>query len=135
MKCIFCECIEDSQILAETDDFFMVYDINPIQKGHLLIISKQHYENIREVPESVLTELILLEQQVAEIMETNFDILGVTIVQNNGLVIDEGTHFHVHIIPRYRDDCFWENQEVKWHELLTEQLSCHLKEQFRPCIH
>ena len=39
MKCIFCECIEDSQILAETDHFFMVYDINPIQKGHLLIIS------------------------------------------------------------------------------------------------
>ena len=129
MKCIFCSCIETSQILAETDHFILVYDINPIQKGHLLIISKQHYENIREVPKQVLVELILLEQQVTEIIETNFDVLGVTVMQNNGRVMDEGTHFHVHIIPRYTDDCFWANQKVKQHELLQEQLSHCLKEQ------
>ena len=86
MNCIFCNCIEDSQILYETDNFIVVYDIDPIQKGHLLMITKQHYGNIREVPESVLYELIRLEQQVAEIIEKNFDVLGMTVMQNNGLV-------------------------------------------------
>lgn len=131
MNCIFCNCIEDSQILYETDNFIVVYDIDPIQKGHLLMITKQHYGNIREVPESVLYELIRLEQQVAEIIEKNFDVLGVTGMQNNGLVMDEGTHFHVHIIPRYADDGFWENQAVKQHELPLEQLSRCLAEQLR----
>lgn len=76
--------------------------------------------------------MILLEQQVTEIIETNFDVLGVTVMQNNGRVMDEGTHFHVHIIPRYTDDCFWANQKVKQHDLLQEQLSRCLKEQLQP---
>lgn len=123
MECVFCEGIKDEQIIASTDSFKIVYDINPVQKGHILIISKEHYENIREISQSVLLELIMLEQRLTEIIEKNFDVLGVTVIQNNGLIMDEGTHFHVHLIPRYRDDCFWDNQVVERHELSLEKLS------------
>ena len=47
-----------------------------------------------------------------EVLENNFDILGVSIIQNNGKVMDDGTHFHVHVVPRYTEDKFWDNQTV-----------------------
>ncbi len=126
MKCIFCHGIKEEQILTTTKNFIVIYDINPIQIGHLLIISKEHYKNIQDVPPAILTELIMLEQQLTQIIENNFDVLGVSIISNNGRVMDEGTHFHVHIIPRYANDAFWDNQNIIQHDLSTEKLSHYL---------
>ncbi len=123
MECVFCHGIKKEQILATTDNFFIVYDINPIQTGHLLIISKKHYQNIQNVPSTILTELIMLEQYLSQIIENNFDVLGVSIIMNNGRVMDEGTHFHVHIIPRYAKDAFWDNQNIIQHNLSLKKLS------------
>lgn len=123
MKCIFCNDINKQQILAATENFIVVYDINPIQTGHLLIISKSHYENIRNVPSTILIELIKLEQKLVEIIENNFNVLGISIIMNNGDVMDEGTHFHVHMIPRYKKDAFWDNQNVIQHDISLKKLS------------
>ncbi|MDH5042634.1 HIT family protein, partial [Enterococcus faecalis] len=38
-KCIFCHGISNEDVLIQTDNFFVVFDIDPIQEGHLLIIS------------------------------------------------------------------------------------------------
>ncbi len=123
MDCIFCHGIKKEQILATTDNFFIIYDINPIQIGHLLIISKKHYDNIKNVPFAILTELIMLEQYLSQVIENNFDVLGVSIIMNNGRVMDENTHFHAHIIPRYTKDTFWDNQHVIQHNLSLKKLS------------
>lgn len=50
-------------------------------------------------------------------LEQNFPILGVSTIQNNGKVMDKGTHFHVHLVPRYADDGFWLNQKVFQHKI------------------
>lgn len=112
MKCIFCNEIKEEQILLETASFEVIFDIDPIQLGHLLIISKSHTESIIDLTSETLLELIILKKKIVEVLENNFDILGVSIIQNNGKVMDDGTHFHVHVVPRYTEDKFWDNQTV-----------------------
>lgn len=111
--CIFCAEIKEANKLASSNHFFIVFDINPIQMGHLLIISKKHYMNLREIPQNVLVELMALEQKLITLLEDEFGVLGVSVIQNNGKIMDEGTHFHVHLVPRYANDAFWENQIVE----------------------
>lgn len=111
-NCIFCHHIEATNILAESTYFFAVFDIDPIQTGHILVISKKHYETMLDIPNEILLDLLQFEKQIIATLENNFDVLGVTIAQNNGAVMDEGTHFHVHLIPRYQDDAFWDSQKV-----------------------
>lgn len=112
MNCIFCNEIKEEQILLETNSFKVIFDIDPIQLGHLLIISKPHIDSIIELPSDTLLELIILEKKIVKVLEDNFNILGVSIIQNNGKVMDDGTHFHVHVVPRYKEDKFWDNQAV-----------------------
>ena len=112
MKCIFCNEIKEEQILLETASFEVIFDIDPIQLGHLLIISKSHADSIIDFTSETLLELIILEKKIVEALENNFNILGVSIIQNNGKVMDDGTHFHVHVVPRYTEDKFWDNQTV-----------------------
>lgn len=129
-NCIFCHHIEAANILAESTDFFAVFDIDPIQTGHILVISKKHYETMLDIPNETLLDLLQFEKQIIATLENNFAVLGVTTVQNNGAVMDDGTHFHVHLIPRYQDDAFWDSQTVEFKpfdlELLKEKLKNRL---------
>jgi histidine triad (HIT) family protein len=93
-NCVFCHHIEATNILAESTYFFVVFDIEPIQTGHILVISKKHYETMLDIPNEILLDLLQFEKQIILILENNFDVLGVTIAQNNGAVMDDGTHFH-----------------------------------------
>lgn len=115
-KCIFCQQIKAEQILSETEHFMVVFDINPIQDGHLLVISKKHYMDIREMPDEVLFDLVKLEKILVSKIAETFATDGVTIAANNGSIMDEGTHCHIHVIPRYENDGFWDNQKVVHHE-------------------
>lgn len=127
MNCIFCEKITNEQILIKSKSFKVVFDIDPIQIGHLLIISKNHYMDIRELSSIELIELMELEKAIIEVFEKSFSITSVSIIQNNGSIMDEGTHFHVHVIPRYVDDAFWNNQFVKEQKISLKELKLKLK--------
>ncbi|TDM11920.1 HIT family protein [Macrococcus lamae] len=126
--CIFCQDITDQQVLTQTEFFKVVYDIDPIQMGHLLIISNHHYMNISELPKNALVDLVMLEQQLTALLESHC-AYGVTIVSNNGRVMDDGTHFHVHLIPRYQNDGFWDHVVVEEWPMdlnhLTEELKLY----------
>ena len=122
MKCIFCNEIKEEQILLETASFKVIFDSDPIQLGHLLIISKSHADSIIDFTSETLLELIILEKKIVEALENNFNILGVSIIQNNGKVMDDGTHFHVHVVPRYTEDKYWDNQTVAKRNIDINQL-------------
>ncbi|WP_338126367.1 HIT family protein [Staphylococcus auricularis] len=121
-KCIFCNEIHAEHILMETFHFQVVLDIDPIQQGHLLIMTKNHLLHIAELSEEQLLELGQLEQRLIGIIEHNFDVLGVTIAQNNGNAMDPAAHFHVHVIPRYTEDGFWNEVTPQPHPLDIEKL-------------
>ena len=128
MNCIFCEGIEERQILFETAYFKAVYDIEPIQFGHVLVITKKHRIHINELSQQELSELMVIQQQVIEVIEQTVHVDGVSVVMNNGAIIDEGTHFHIHLIPRYQQDDFWTHQQVVEKPIDLQTLQSKLKE-------
>jgi histidine triad (HIT) family protein len=113
--CIFC------QITAKKSEAYIIYENNwvccfldkfPINKGHVLVVPKKHYQEFSEVDEKSLIEVILAAQKAAKAIETLLKTDGITIMQNNGIFKDV-EHYHMHIIPRYKDDGFsWVEPEI-----------------------
>jgi histidine triad (HIT) family protein len=106
--CIFCKMssgeIEVERIM-ETDNFFVIKDRYPNSKGHSLIISKKHYENLLHFPSLLGNELIALTKDLYIKLSKEFDSEGFNLIQNNfkaaGQVIP---HLHFHILPRKQND-------------------------------
>ena len=103
-ECIFCQIVEKkipSQILYENDTNLAFLDIFPVSKGHTIVIPKNHYSNLEDIPVDELTILFETVKKISEIIQID----GYNILQNNykaaGQIIN---HFHVHIIPRSRKD-------------------------------
>ena len=113
MACIFCDHIKAEQILCQTKHFKVVYDINPIQTGHLLLISKEHYNSLTQLPQEVRHDLIYLEYQLVQQLEEQLPIDGVTRASNDKDLLDTETHFHTHLIPRVKEDGFWDKLEIE----------------------
>jgi len=80
-------------------------DIFPISKGHTIIIPKNHYSNLEDIPNNELTELYKTVKKVAIRIRKNLEIDGYNVLQNNFKAAGQDIfHFHVHIIPRKSDD-------------------------------
>lgn len=106
--CIFCQIVEKkipSKVLYEDEKNLAFLDIYPIFKGHTIIIPKRHYHNLEEIPEIELAETYKVVKELATLIHKKLKIDGYNILQNNyeaaGQVIQ---HFHVHIIPRSKND-------------------------------
>ncbi|NQH34493.1 HIT family protein [Streptococcus suis] len=112
MTCIFCHQLKEEDILYQTEYFKVVWDIDPVQTGHLLIISKEHYDTLSQIPPVVRYELSDLEVFLTEKLCQELAIDGVTMACNDRL-FDAGTHFHVHLIPRFRSDGFWDQIRLR----------------------
>ena len=108
MSCLFCKIANkeiDSKIVYE-DEFSVAFlDINPCQRGHLLVIPKKHYQNLNEVPEDQLTKLFETVKKMTKLLEEKLNVSSFNIGWNHGK--DAGqviNHLHIHIIPRYPND-------------------------------
>lgn len=106
MDCLFCKIINKeipSKTIYEDDVVFVFLDINPTSNGHMLIVPKKHYENILDLDSNILSHMHLIIKDLYKLLKDILNINGFTIVQNN-LYGQEVKHFHIHIIPRYKDD-------------------------------
>ena len=112
--CIFCKIANGeipSRTLYEDKDFRVIMDLSPATKGHSLILPKEHYANLFELPEDVSGRAMILAKKMASVVKEKLDCDGFNLVQNNGECAGQTVfHFHLHLIPRYRDD----NQKISW---------------------
>lgn len=123
-NCIFCKIANGdvpSQTLYEDDNFRVILDLGPATKGHALILSKDHYANLYDLPEETAGEAMKLAKKMAAKMTKSLGCEGFNLVQNNGDMAGQTVfHFHMHLIPRYRADgqkIGWKPQEVTQVEL------------------
>lgn len=105
--CIFCHHISEQALSLSNRAFQAGLYINPIQTGHLLLISKDHYTSISQLPLPILHELVETQAHLVGLLEECLPIDGVTIASNDKDLMDDGTHFHIHLIPRLKGDAFW----------------------------
>lgn len=81
-------------------DVMVLLDINPVQKGHALVIPKKHFVDIWDVPPDVLTRVVVVTKLVAQRMKEVWDTEGVNTFSANGKPAGQDVyHFHMHVIP------------------------------------
>jgi histidine triad (HIT) family protein len=112
--CIFCKIANGeipSNTIYEDDDFRVILDNGPATKGHALVLPKQHYADLFEIPEEKAAGAIKVAKKVAGLMKEKLSCDGLNLVQNNGSVAGQTVmHFHLHVIPRYEND----GQKILW---------------------
>ncbi len=105
--CIFCKIINGelpSKTVYEDDLIKVIMNINPNTNGHLLVLPKEHYINIMDVPDEVVTHsLKVIRETLFPLLKERLNCEGLTLAENNELG-QEIKHFHIHLIPRYPDD-------------------------------
>ncbi|HDQ16926.1 MAG TPA: HIT family protein [Candidatus Vogelbacteria bacterium] len=107
-ECLFCQ-IASGQIPAdkvyEDETWLAFLDIRPVNKGHLLLIPKEHYRNIFDLSDEALDKLGRPLAKLAQAVKKASQAEGVNIIMNNepaaGQII---FHAHWHIVPRFSDD-------------------------------
>ena len=106
-NCIFCKIAAGeipSRKIYEDKDLIAIMDLSPTSKGHSLIIPKEHYTNIYDIDEEIAGKVMKTAKKLATKMTVALNCDGFNLLQNNGETAGQTMfHFHMHLIPRYKD--------------------------------
>lgn len=107
-NCIFCKLANGeipTRTLYEDEEFRIILDAGPLTRGHALILPKKHAENVFELDEETTGKVYQLAKRFGAKMVTALKADGMNILQNNGRAAGQSVfHFHMHLIPRYKED-------------------------------
>jgi histidine triad (HIT) family protein len=99
-----------------TAECLVFLDYRPVFPGHCLVIPKEHYETLADLPAGLIQPLFLEVQRVVRAMETALGADGSFVAINNK-VSQSVPHLHVHVVPRRRKDglkgFFWPRQNYR----------------------
>jgi len=106
--CIFCEIVRGeipSSKVFENEKVLAFLDINPVSKGHTLVIPKAHYAGFSEVPPELLTEMGRVLQRIGQAARRQLGSDGFNVLLNNGRAAGQLIdHAHFHLVPRTAGD-------------------------------
>lgn len=106
--CIFCKLANgdiSTNALYEDDLVKVIFDASPAADGHVLIIPKNHYDNIYDLDEDIASHIFKVAVKISNAYRKALEFDGLNIVQNNGEAAGQTVfHFHMHIIPRIKGD-------------------------------
>ena len=119
--CIFCKIIKGeipSKTIYEDKKIQIIMNINPNTNGHLLVIPKEHMENLLDTPNELITHsLDIIREKIYPLLKKKLKCKGLTLAQNNELG-QEIKHYHIHLIPRYEND----NADFQYNKDMMEDL-------------
>ena len=107
-NCIFCKLANgDIPTATVYEDEYLraIMDAAPANKGHIIILPKSHAADIYELEDEYVSRAFVLAKKLAVALKKLTGCDGVNILQNNGGAAGQTVfHFHVHVIPRFKDD-------------------------------
>lgn len=107
-NCIFCKLANgDIPTATVYEDEYLraIMDAAPANKGHIIILPKSHAADIYELNDEYVSRAFVLAKKLAVALKKLTGCDGVNILQNNGGAAGQTVfHFHVHVIPRFKDD-------------------------------
>ena len=108
--CTFCNLIQGAaevSVCHEDSDAIAFMDIQPVNNGHVLVVPREHYESLLEVPEELGLHLFRVTMRLSNAVRHVSGCEDLNIVVSSGEAAGQDEpHFHVHIIPRRVDDGF-----------------------------
>ena len=109
-ECVFCQIIrgEAEGSFVHSDDTVVAFmDIQPITQGHMLVVPREHYVFMKDVPDQSLLRAFRVARMLAATSEAVLAAGGVNLFVADGEVaFQDVPHFHIHVIPRYSGDGF-----------------------------
>src|SRR3989344_2796069 len=106
--CIFCKIVRGeipSSNVYTNDKVIAFLDVNPVNKGHVLIVPKEHYETLLDIPDNIVKELLVIAKRIGKSARKALKADGFNVGMNNfpaaGQVV---FHAHLHVIPRFEND-------------------------------
>ncbi|NMO98187.1 HIT family protein [Paenibacillus lemnae] len=108
----------DVQVIYENEHICCILDIAPFNEGHVLILPKRHYHDLEEMDDITLKAIMDAAVLISKKIKLVFQPDGITICQNGG-IFNDLTHFHMHVIPRYKNDGFRWSDPVINHKAET----------------
>lgn len=131
-QCIFCQIISgkiSSKKVYSDDKCMAVMDINPAVKGHILLLPKEHYSIMPQVPEKEIGHLLLVSKYLSQIILKTLKVSGTNVfVANGGIAGQRAQHFMLHIIPRKEGDKVMEVED----KLIDAGIRTKVKELIEP---
>lgn len=117
--CVFCKIIRGelpAYIVFEDDISLAFLDARPVFPGHTLLVPREHYGTLIDLPAPLVGPLFQNAQLLAQAMETGLKADG-TFVAINNHVSQSVPHMHIHVVPRHYKDglkgFFWPRQKYK----------------------
>jgi histidine triad (HIT) family protein len=108
--CTFCDLVQgagEASICYEDGDAIAFMDIQPVNAGHVLVVSRRHYENLEDVPAELAMHLFRVATRLVPAVNRVANADGMNIVVNSGSAAGQDEpHYHVHVIPRCDGDGF-----------------------------
>ena len=117
--CIFCQIVAGSlaaPVVFEDEYSLAFLDHRPVFPGHVLLVPRQHYETLADLPAEMLRPFFGDAQLIARAVEQAMEAEGTFVAMNNR-VSQSVPHLHVHIVPRRKKDglrgFFWPRQKYE----------------------
>lgn len=120
--CIFCKIVKGeipADKIYEDETSLAFLDITPINPGHILLIPKEHYKNIYDMPDEVLSKMAPIIKKLSSKLKKAVNADGINIGMNNDSPAGQVVfHAHFHIMPRFLNDGYklWHGKEYKANE-------------------
>ncbi|WP_059106052.1 HIT family protein [Shouchella shacheensis] len=108
MNCLGCNLAnknEPVKVVFEDDYVCCFLDHDPYNEGHVLILPKKHIYDVEELDEDTALSIMKASMLISKAIKRLFNPDGITICQNGG-VFNELTHYHMHVVPRYKNQSF-----------------------------
>lgn len=112
--CIFCRIVAGdvpAEKLIDDDACVAFMDIGPLAEGHVLLIPKEHFRTVDEMPADTAGAMLRHVPALVKAVQAATGCQGVNVLQNNGKIAHQVVpHVHFHVIPRNPGDAF----EFNW---------------------
>lgn len=108
MHCLGCNLANKSELVFSVfeDEYVCCFlDHNPFNEGHVLIVSKKHYYDVDELDEDTAKSVMKASIIISKAIKKLYNPDGITVSQNGG-IFNELKHYHMHVVPRYKNQSF-----------------------------
>ncbi len=136
MRCTFC-AIADRRVQAsfvyEDEDVLAFMDIHPVNTGHVLVVPRQHFASLSDLPAPIGAHLFSVAQRIAgAVRRSGVRCEGILLTLADGPAVgQEVPHCHVHVIPRFVGDGF--KIKADWSTPIRQELEAVALELRRLC--
>jgi len=106
-ECFFCKLYEKElrEIIVENKSFFCVNDENPVSRGHVMLVAKNHIASFFNLNDQQQSDYYNLLVEAQKVLEKEYSPDGYNIGINEGEAAGQTqNHLHIHVIPRYKGD-------------------------------